>query len=42
MKKLPETFEVLTKSKVLNRLDLSDGFWEQINVQNRSLKIWSV
>ena len=31
-------FEVLTKSKVLNRLDLSDGFWEQFNVQNKSLK----
>ena len=32
------TFEVLTKSKVLNRLDLSDNFWEQFNVQNKSLK----
>ena len=31
-------FEVLTKSKVLNRFDLSDGFWEQFNVQNKSLK----
>ena len=31
-------FEVLTKSKVLNRLDLSDNFWEQFNVQNKSLK----
>ena len=31
-------FEVLTKSKVLNRLDLSDDFWEQFNVQNKSLK----
>ena len=39
MKKLPETFfEVLTKSEVLNRLDLSDNFWEQFNVQNKSLK----
>ena len=28
-------FEVLTKSKVLNRLDLSDNFWEQFNVQNK-------
>ena len=32
------TFEVLTKSKVLNRLDLSNNFWEQFNVQNKSLK----
>ena len=32
-------FEVLTKSKVLNRLDLSDDFWKQFNVQNKSLKI---
>ena len=31
-------FEVLTKSKALNRLDLSDFFWEQFNVQNKSLK----
>ena len=31
-------FEVLTKSKVLNRLDLSEDFWEQCNVQNKSLK----
>ena len=31
-------FEVLTKSKVLNRLDLSNDFWEQFNVQNKSLK----
>ena len=31
-------FEVLTKFKVLNRLDLSDNFWEQFNVQNKSLK----
>ena len=31
-------FEILTKSKVLNRLDLSDEFWEQFNVQNKSLK----
>ena len=37
-------FEVLTKSKVLNRLDLSDDFWEQFNVQSKSLKkaSWSV
>ena len=39
MKKLPETFfEVLTKSEVLNRLYLSNNFWEQFNVQNKSLK----
>ena len=31
-------FEVLTKSKVFNRLDLSDGFWQQFIVQNKSLK----
>ena len=35
-------FQVLTKAKVYNRLHLSDGFWEQLNVQNKSLKIWSV
>ena len=32
------TFEVLTKSKVLKRLDLSDDFWEQFNVPNKRLK----
>ena len=31
-------FEVLTESKVLNRLDLSNELWEQFNVQNKSLK----
>ena len=31
-------FEVLNKSKVLNRLDLSDGFWKQFSVQNKSFK----
>ena len=31
-------FKVLTKSKILNRLDLSDGFWKQFNVQNESLE----
>ena len=32
-------FKVLTKSKVLNRLDLSDQFLEQfINAQNKKLK----
>ena len=36
-------FELLTKFKVLNRLDLSDDFWEQFNVQNKSEKAsWSV
>ena len=30
--------EVLIKSKVFNRLDLSDDFWEQFNVQNKDLK----
>ena len=31
-------FKVLTKSKVLNSLDLSNDFWEQFNVQSKSLK----
>ena len=31
-------FEVLTKSKILERLDLSDGFWERFNVQDKSKK----
>lgn len=31
-------FEAWTMSKVLNRLDLSDDFWEHFNVQNKSLK----
>ena len=31
-------FEVLIKSKVFNRIDLSDNFWEQFNVQNKDLK----
>ena len=31
-------FEVLTEPKVSNRLDLSDEFLEQFNVQNKSLK----
>ena len=30
--------EVLTKFKILNRLDSSNNFWEQFNVQNKSLK----
>ena len=32
------SFEVLPISKVLNKLDLSNAFWEQFNVQNKSLK----
>ena len=31
-------FEVLAKSQVLNRLDLSNEFWEVFNVQNKSLE----
>ena len=31
-------FEVLIKSKAFNRIDLSDNFWEQFNVQNKDLK----
>ena len=31
-------FEVLTESKVLNRLDLCDNFREEFNVQSKSLK----
>ena len=31
-------FEVLTNSKILNRLDLSDNFWQQFGVQNKALK----
>ena len=29
-------FKVLTKSKVVERLDLSDGFWEQFGFQNKN------
>ena len=28
-------FEVLTKSTILQRLDLSDDFWERFNVQDK-------
>ena len=28
-------FEVIVSSKILNRLDLSDDFWEQFGVQNK-------
>ena len=31
-------FEVLTKSKILERLDVSDDFWEKFHVQDKSLK----
>ena len=31
-------FQVLTKSKILERLDLSDDFWERIGVKNESSK----
>ena len=31
-------FEVFIESNVFNRLDLSDNFWEQFNVQNKDLK----
>ena len=29
-------FKVLTKSKVIERLDLSDDFWEQFGFQNKN------
>ena len=32
------TFEVLTKSKILERLDVSDDFWEKFHVQDKPLK----
>ena len=31
-------FDVLIKSKILERIDLSDNFWERFGVQNKSLK----
>ena len=31
-------FEVMKKSEVFDRLDLSDNFWDQFNVQNKKLK----
>ena len=31
-------FECMTKSKILNRLDPSDDFWKEYNVQDRSTK----
>ena len=32
------TFEVMIVSKVINRLDLSDDFWAQFGVQDKTLK----
>ena len=34
-------FNVLTKSKILERLDLSDDFWERFKVQDKQ-KNWSI
>ena len=31
-------FEVMKKSKIFDRLDLSDDFWEQFGIQDRKLK----
>ena len=31
-------FDLLIKSKILDRLDLSDDFWERFGAQNKSLK----
>ena len=31
-------FDVLIKSKILERIGLPDGFWERFGVQNKSLK----
>ena len=31
-------FEVMIKSKIFSRLDLSDDFWDQFGVQNEKLK----
>ena len=31
-------FEVMLASKILKRLDLSDDFWQQFNVQNKAVK----
>ena len=36
--KKQEIFDVLIKSKILERLDFSDDFWERFGVQNKSLK----
>ena len=32
------SFEVMKKSKIFDRLDLSDDFWEQFGIQDRKLK----
>ena len=31
-------FEVMIESKIFNRLDLSDSFWDQFGVRNEKLK----
>ena len=31
-------FEVMIESKIIDRLDLSDDFWAEFNVQNKKLK----
>ena len=31
-------FKVIIKSKIIDRLDLSDDFWDQFRVQNKKLK----
>ena len=31
-------FEVMISSKIFDRLDLSDDFWAEFNVQNKKLK----
>ena len=31
-------FEVIIESKIIDRLDLSDDFWAEFNVQNKKLK----
>ena len=35
-------FEVLTKSKILERLNVSDDFWKRFDVQDKSKKNKSV
>ena len=31
-------FKVMIKSKIFERLDLSDNFWDQFGIQNKKLK----
>ena len=31
-------FDIMIASKIFQRLDLSDDFWEQFNVQNKAIK----